>query len=296
MKPKVISLITAMLLFVAFIGCEKIEEIELPESNYRSSENDNVELRVTFNPRTYLQTRQFDGMDNFDSGETTFPMSFRFNTTQDANRDGRIDVEDNLENSIRFKIGENLYGTGRTGLANRGPNNQKPAVYFHKASQGDYVVYEYWYYYPDNDWINDHEHDWEKVFVYVKGTTPEYIKISSHNNFKTYKWSSIKKSGTHPILGVDGGSHAFKTSSEDGVKITWDGKITKNNGRLDAGNNKTYAWTIYSNDSNLSNVVAYTQSPNTFYYGDPYYFRQKELGDARDAPWKRTEWNSPPAP
>ena len=33
------------------------------------------------------------------------------------------------------------------------------------------------------------------------------------------------------------------------------GKITKNNGRLDAGNGKTYAWKIYSNDSNVSSVI-----------------------------------------
>ncbi|MCD4696079.1 MAG: NPP1 family protein [Bacteroidales bacterium] len=247
------------------------------------------------NPLTYLPTLTFDGKDYFDNGETTFPMSFRFNTSQDANSDGTKNVEDNLENSIRFKIGSSLYGTGRTGLSNRGPNNQKPAVYFHLSYEGVYTVYEYWYYYPDNDWVNDHEHDWEKVFVYVQGGTPKHILLSKHNNDEIKTWSDITKTGTHPVLGVEGGCHAFKTSGEDGVKITWEGKITKNNGNLDAGDGHTYAWTIYSNDA-VSGVVGYTESPDEFYYGDPYYSLQSELGDEREAPWERTEWNSPPAP
>lgn len=285
-------------LIFAFIlqSCEKDEYINRHKTLEPAAATENEGIKATFDARTYLATLQFDGTDNLDGGEAAFPISFRFNTTQDANGDGKKDVEDNLENSIRFKIGSNLYGTGRTGLTNRGPNNQKPAVYFHIATQGVYTVYQYWYYYPDNDWVNDHEHDWEKVFVYTQSATPKYVKISSHDNFPTYSWANVPKSGTHPTLGVDGGSHAFKTSSEDGVRITWEGKITKNGGRLDSGDGQTYAWAIYSNDSGVTSVSTYTQSPSTFYYGDPYYLLQKELGDGRDAPWKRAEWNSPPAP
>ena len=299
MKQRILTIVTMSLFLVVLIGCEKYDEIQPRETEEQLSENEqdeNTRTKGSINAYTYLPTLKFDGKDWWDTGETDFPMSFRFNTSQDANGDGSKNVEDNLENLIRYKIGSSLYGTGRTGLSNRGPNNQKPAVYFHKAYQGVYAVYEYWYYYADNDWTNDHEHDWEKVFVYVQGTTPKYIKISSHDNFTTYSWSSITKSGTHPVLGVDGGSHAFKKGSEDGVQITYYGKITKNNGRLDAGDGKTYSWKIYSNDSNVYGVSSYTQSPDKFYYGDSYYFLQSEWGDKRYAPWKRNEWNNPPAP
>ncbi|MCD4791901.1 MAG: NPP1 family protein [Bacteroidales bacterium] len=300
LSVKTITIYLVLCLFVILLSCKKNDELLLiQETEEQFSENEqseNMRLKASINAYTYLSTLKFDGKDWWDTGETNFPMSFRFNTTQDANGDGNKNVEDNLENSIRYKIGSNLYGTGRTGLSNRGPNNQKPAVYFHIAYAGVYTVYQYWYYYADNDWINDHEHDWEKVFVYVRGTTPEYIKISSHSDFTTYRWSKITKSGNHPILGVDGGSHAFKTSGEDGVQITYYGKITKNNGRLDSGDSKTYAWAIYSNAGNVSNVTGYTQSPNKFYYGDPYYLLQSEWGDERNSPWERTEWNNPPAP
>lgn len=51
-------------------------------------------------------------------------------------------------------------------------NDQRPAVYWRrKALTGSYSgweVYEYWIYYPDNDWINNHEHDWEYYNVYFQ--------------------------------------------------------------------------------------------------------------------------------
>lgn len=299
LSVKAITIYIVLCLAVIMLSCEKEEELLPQETEKQLSENEQVEnskLKSIVSAYTYLPTLKFDGKDWWDTGETTFPMSFRFNTNQDANGDGSINVEDNLENSIRYKIGSSLYGTGRTGLSNRGPNNQKPAVYFHVATQGVYTVYQYWYYYADNDWVNDHEHDWEKVFVYVQNGTPKYVLLSTHNDYDMKNWNEITKSGNHPVLGVNGGSHAFKTGSEDGVQITYYGKITKNNGRLDAGDGKTYAWTIYSNDSNVSGVTGYSQLPDYFYYGDPYYSFQSEWGDKRQAPWKRSEWNSPPAP
>ena len=299
LSVKTITVCIVLCLSVILLSCEKDEELQPQETEEQISENEqeeNTRPKASIYAYTYLPTLKFDGKDWWDTGETNFPMSFRFNTSQDANGDGNKNVEDNLENSIRYKIGSSLYGTGRTGLSNRGPNNQKPAVYFHVAYTGVYTVYEYWYYYADNDWVNDHEHDWEKVFVYVQNGTPKYVLLSTHDDYDMKNWSEITKSGNNPDLGVNGGSHAYKTGSEDGVQITYYGKITKNNGRLDVGDGKTYAWAIYSNDSNVSGVSSYTQSPNDFYYGDSYYYLQSEWGDKRQSPWKRSEWNSPPAP
>ena len=109
----------------------------------------------TINPQTYLATLTFD------KGETCFPQSFLFNTTQDANKDGKIDAEDNLENLVLYSIGNTILGTGSTGLTNRGANDQRPAIYFHYDTAGIFEVYEYWLYYADNDWVNNHEHDWD---------------------------------------------------------------------------------------------------------------------------------------
>ncbi len=248
-------------------------------------------------PTLYLPTLRFDGTDWWDIGEQNFPQSFTFNTTQDGNGDGVVDTDDALENLVRFKIGSNIYGTGRTGLPNRGPNDQRPAVYFHVASSGSYVVYEYWFYYADNDWLNDHEHDWERYYIYFLDGVPVYIKVGWHNDFNTYSWDSFPKDDGHPRLKVDGGSHAMSDGDEDGVEIRYNGEINKRGGRLDEGDGKVIPWVIYSNDENTINTVAYTESPEVFNGGDPEYSTNwDEYGGGIDAPWARDIWDNPPSP
>lgn len=45
------------------------------------------------------------------------------------------------------------------------------------------------------------------------------------------------------------------------------------------------------------NAVTYTQTPDTFYCGDPTYSTNPdEYGYPITAPWIRSEWNSPPIP
>lgn len=250
---------------------------------------------TSIHPEKFLATLTFDGKDGLDNGETCFPQSFSFNTTQDANKDGEINVEDNLENLVLFSIGNNISGMGRTGLTECGPNDQRPAIYFHYATAGIYQVYEYWLYYADNDWLNNHEHDWEKYFVYVKNDVPKFIKLSHHNSFTTYTWERFSNENGFPIIGVHRGSHAMHNVAQDGVKISHEGKITANNGKLLEGNNQSIPWIIYSNDKNVSGAILFSQSIETFYYGDPSYFGNgKEWGDPNLSPWKRLEWSNPP--
>lgn len=292
------KIIVSLTVVITVASCSKENLMKPVNQNLVQNNASNAENKlVVINPYTYLASLQFDGKDNFDTGERNFPQSFLFNTAQDANSDGNIDVEDNLENLIQYSIGSGLVGTGRTGLPFRGPNNQKPTVYFHIAYSGSYKVYEYWLYYADNDWLNDHEHDWEKYFVYELSGVPKYIKISTHNSFTSYAWSSVPKDYGHPFLKVDGGSHAMKITAEDGVKIKYNGYIKKNNGTLLSDNLQTIPYTIYSNDSGVSGAVLYLQTPNTFYFGDPQYSTNStEFGDARQAPWLRLEWGTPPNP
>ena len=45
--------------------------------------------------------------------------------------------------------------------------------YGHVSRDGGYVVLQYWYFYPMNDWrstfggVNDHEADWEQVTIFL---------------------------------------------------------------------------------------------------------------------------------
>ncbi len=246
------------------------------------------------NPYRYLATLEFDGQDWFDSGEQVFPTSFRFNTTQDSNNDGSVDPEDNLENIITFHIGNNLIGTGKTGLSNRGPNDQRPAVYYHYVDTGPWRVHQYWLYYADNDWINNHEHDWEFYFVYTVQGVITHVAYSRHGSINIETWCSINKDGNHPRLGVDGGAHAMKNSSEDGVRIRYNGFIDRRNGQLNF-DTATIPWVIYSNDPGVVGAVSFVMAPDTFYYDDPFY-GGNEYGDPRLAPWLRTRWTQPELP
>jgi len=293
LKKFLILWVVVLLIGVVLTGCSILSI----EPGVSSEENIFQYRETLIDPYSYLATLRFDGTDWWDTGEQNFPQTFVFNTTQDGNEDGVVDTDDALENLVRFKIGNNIYSTGRTGLTNRGPNDQRPAIYFHIASCGVYTVYEYWLYYADNDWVNDHEHDWEKYFIYFEDNLPKYIKLGSHNDFNSYTWDSFPKDNGHPRIRVEGGSHAMNDGDEDGVQIRYSGEIDKRGGRLDEGDGEIIPWVIYSNDNNIGNAVGYSQSPYIFNGGDPEYSTNSdEYGNPSPAPWSRNEWDSPPAP
>ncbi len=257
----------------------------------------------TIQPYRYIATLRFDNRYQdylISKNESCFPVSFSFNTTQDGNSDGVVNVEDACENIVKYAIGDSVSGKSRTGLPNRGINDQHPAVYFHYVRSGEYDVYEYWLYYADNDYLNNHEHDWEKYFVYIKDNSPVYVWISSHNKFNLFKWSELLKDEEHIVIGVKGGSHAMHGKDKKGVQIRYSGEISKRKGRLDIGDGKKLPWKIYCNDANVKGAISYLQSPNCFFNGDPVYrsfsilSNGNEMDKCSPAPWKRTEWDNPP--
>lgn len=257
----------------------------------------------TINPVKFIATLKFDDQyQDYFTGkkEQMFPIAFTFNIIQDGNNDSIIDAEDACENIVRYSIGDSIYGTGRTGISNRGPNDQRPSVYFHFLKRENYDIYEYWLYYADNDYLNDHEHDWEKYFVYVQDTTPVYVMISNHSNFNLFSWCELPKDSTHIIIGVDGGAHAMGNNNQNGIKIRFNGEVSKNAGQLDYGDGQTFPWRIYSNDSNINDAINYFESPDDFFNGDPVYpdipqlSSSEEYGSPSAAPWKRSEWDAPP--
>lgn len=256
-------------------------------------------------PYKYIATLKFDDRyhDYFSSKqEQVFPIAISFNTIQDGNENGIVDVEDACENTVQYAIGDNILGKGRTGIISRGPNNQHPVVYFHFVKSAGYNVYEYWLYYADNDYLNDHEHDWEKYFVYEKDSIPIFVRISHHKKFNLFPWSRLPKDNGHIIIGVNGGSHAMGAHNQNGVKIRYNGDVSKNSGRLDFGDWKNFPWRIYTNDAKVTGAINYIQKPDCFFNGDPVYLyvpmlsSNKEYKNCSKAPWMRKEWDEPPLP
>src|SRR5215212_3888205 len=90
--------------------------------------------------------------------------------------------------------------------------------------QDGWIVLQYWLFYPFNDWrsgffgANDHEADWEKIFVYLSESeggevSPEWVAYAAHNytgdNLRR-RWDDpeVDKVGEHPVIYVGAGSHA----------------------------------------------------------------------------------------
>jgi hypothetical protein len=90
--------------------------------------------------------------------------------------------------------------------------------------QDGWIVLQYWLFYPFNDWrsgffgANDHEADWEKIFIYLSEpesgeVSPEWVGYAAHNytgdNLRR-RWDDpeVEKVGEHPVIYVGAGSHA----------------------------------------------------------------------------------------
>jgi hypothetical protein len=82
----------------------------------------------------------------------------------------------------------------------------------------DFIVVQYWFFYLYNDWINNHEGDWEMIQLIlppqdsndVDDLVPDFAGYSWHNHIKKSFWSIGQltiDSNTHPVVYVEGGSH-----------------------------------------------------------------------------------------
>jgi hypothetical protein len=97
-------------------------------------------------------------------------------------------------------------------------------VYFGRVVRADgWIVLQYLYFYFMNDYrstfqgANDHEADWEQVFVYLDdtptGPRPVWIAAAAHDyvgDELRRRWDdpTLEKSGDHPIVFAGAGSHA----------------------------------------------------------------------------------------
>ncbi|MGY1621222.1 hypothetical protein ACI789_03370 [Geodermatophilus sp. SYSU D00965] len=95
--------------------------------------------------------------------------------------------------------------------------------YGHVVRDGGYLVLQYWFFWPMNDWrssfggVNDHEADWEQVSVVLaeEGTalTPVWVLFASHDETGAdlrRRWDDpdLELVGDHPVVYVGAGSHS----------------------------------------------------------------------------------------
>ena len=92
--------------------------------------------------------------------------------------------------------------------------------------QDGWIVLRYWLFYAFNDWrsnvfgANDHEADWEKIFVYLSESEsgevrPEWVAYAAHEETGDdlrRRWDDpeLEKIGEHPVAYVCAGSHATR--------------------------------------------------------------------------------------
>jgi hypothetical protein len=90
--------------------------------------------------------------------------------------------------------------------------------------QNGWIALQYWFFYPFNNWrsgffgANDHEADWEMIYVYLSETDlgelqPEWVAYASHDyagDDLRRHWDDpeLEKVGEHPIIYAGAGSHA----------------------------------------------------------------------------------------
>jgi hypothetical protein len=98
-------------------------------------------------------------------------------------------------------------------------------VYYGRAVRaGGWTVLHYLFFYTMNDWrssffgVNDHETDWEQVFVYLcedlaGRLEPRWVAYASHDfrgDDLRRRWDDplLRKVGSHPVIYAGAGSHA----------------------------------------------------------------------------------------
>jgi hypothetical protein len=89
--------------------------------------------------------------------------------------------------------------------------------------QDGYIVLHYLFFYCMDDWrssfygVNNHEADWEQVFVYLEdgddAPQPAWVAYAAHDfhgDDMRRRWDDpeVQKVGTHPVIYVGAGSHA----------------------------------------------------------------------------------------
>lgn len=119
-----------------------------------------------------------------------------------------------------------------------------PTYYAHESehsyiddlgTEHEFIVLQYWYFYAMNNWgeqggFNNHEGDWESVFVFLDKETeePEYVAFSAHHNDGENEllnllqygsvrrtWEETERMDTQVVSYVAAGAHAMYSFAAD---------------------------------------------------------------------------------
>lgn len=89
----------------------------------------------------------------------------------------------------------------------RGDGADAP-VYWQSYEDGDRTAIVYWLFYPYNDFINNHEGDWERVAVQLRGNEPIGVTFWKHEEPTCLvPWDDLEKDATRPVTYAAAGSH-----------------------------------------------------------------------------------------
>ncbi|MDI6896675.1 carboxypeptidase regulatory-like domain-containing protein [Methanocella conradii] len=133
----------------------------------------------------------------FDSEEKYYPTSPFFYTDDIMQTSG----EKSKNNYLNLSFAEKM---------------DKATIYYHTVDTGSEIVYEYWFYYPYNDFMNKHYHDWESVFVFTDKATGKVDKVAA----SAHEWyipnNVLDNPGKdHMGILVEEGSHASAIDKND---------------------------------------------------------------------------------
>lgn len=103
-------------------------------------------------------------------------------------------------------------------------SDDRRAYYARVVRAGGWTILHYMFFYAMNDWrsgfqgANDHEADWEQIFVYLYEANdgslqPQWVSYASHDEYGDdlrRRWDDplLVREGTHPVVFVAAGSHA----------------------------------------------------------------------------------------
>ncbi|MCA1737595.1 MAG: hypothetical protein LC740_01830 [Actinobacteria bacterium] len=124
----------------------------------------------------------------------------------------------------RGRVPGSTAAAGRVAYSRILAENEHYSYHGRVVRQDGWIVLQYWFLYAFNDWrsgffgANDHEADWEKVFVYLSESpsgelAPRWTAYSSHNyegDVLRRRWDDpeLEKVGKHPVIHVCAGSHS----------------------------------------------------------------------------------------
>jgi hypothetical protein len=104
-----------------------------------------------------------------------------------------------------------------------------PAVtYAHLFLDGAHAVIQYWFFFPCNDWVNNHEGDWEHVHLRLSSADPESATLTGatfyfhDQRLERPPETLVLADGTHPIVWV-GGEGAWSCEACDDCDCPGDG-------------------------------------------------------------------------